>query len=143
MTELDQALELFHQDVTNPENQSHFYDLFLNTAIYIPVHPEEGVDPGRDRSGEEGTVPLVLEAEGDDYLMLFDSREKMNAWAEGEPDYIMLPGYVIAEYSVEGLHWALNVGTEQQKQFVPDEIGWLKQVVEAYNAEHGGEAAAD
>ncbi len=141
MTELDKALETFHQDMMNPENQSQFYDLFLNAAIFIPVHPEEGAEPGRDRSGEEGTVPLVLEADGDDYLMLFDSIEKMAAWAEQDVDYIVLPGHVIAEYSSPGLFWALNVGSEHQKQFVPDEINWLKEIVAAFNAENAGQPA--
>ena len=32
------------------------------------------------------------------------------------------------------LHWALNVGTDFSKQFLPDEIAWLREVVEQCNA---------
>jgi hypothetical protein len=31
------------------------------------------------------------------------------------------------------LHWALNVGSEYSKQFLPDEIAWLREVVERCN----------
>jgi hypothetical protein len=35
------------------------------------------------------------------------------------------------------LHWALNVGTECSKTFVPEEISWLRDIVEKCNAEAG------
>jgi hypothetical protein len=31
------------------------------------------------------------------------------------------------------LHWALNVDTAYSKQFLPDEIAWLREVVERCN----------
>ena len=42
--------------------------------------------------------------------------------------------------STPEIYWALNVGCEPSKEFVPDEISWLKDVVERYNADNDGEA---
>jgi len=40
---------------------------------------------------------------------------------------------VIAATTMPPLHLALNVGTEYSKQFLPDEIAWLREVVERCN----------
>ena len=80
-------------------------------------------------------LPLVIEAEGNDYLMLFDSEERMYAWAETKVVSVQVPGHVLAATTQPPLHWALNVGTEYAKQFVPDEIAWLREVVERCKAE--------
>ena len=42
---------------------------------------------------------------------------------------MQLPGHLLAEMSTEELFWAMNIGTEYSKQFAPDEIAWLKDVV--------------
>ena len=34
MTEMDQALDTLRKDVDNSENQSNFYNLFLNTKFF-------------------------------------------------------------------------------------------------------------
>jgi hypothetical protein len=41
MTAIDKALEIFRQDTNNQENQSQFFDLFLNTTFFVPIVPEE------------------------------------------------------------------------------------------------------
>lgn len=137
MTELDIALETFRTDMENPKHQSMYYDLFLNSTIYIPTYDEEEqtLEKVQKDLQEDGSVmPLVLEADGDSYMMLFDSEEKMDNWAEGKVAFVALPGYVVAEITTPELFWALNVGTEHQKQFVPDEIKWLQDVVKQCNA---------
>ncbi len=129
---LDQALDALRQDMGNAASQSQFYDLFLNTTFCVPT-----VDP-KDLEGEmtleEGQVlPLIVEAEGNDYLMIFDSEERLKAWAGAEVKWIGVPGHVIASTTMEPLHIAMNVGTEYSKQFLPDEIAWLRDVVEQCN----------
>lgn len=134
MTEIDKALEIFRQDTNNQENQSQFFDLFLNSTFFVPIVPETE----KERAGisaEQGALPLIIEAEGRDYLMLFDTRERMNAWAEAEIESIEVPGFLLAATSEPPLCWAMNVGTEHSKQFVPEEIVWLKEAVERCQAE--------
>ncbi len=139
MTELDEALDALRQDTRNPEKQSRFYDLFLNSEFYIPTKitsensDEQEEVPKEDRQN----VPLVMEADGNDFLVLFSTRERMNDWAKSEPACIQVPGHVIAENSTHPLHWVLNLGTEHVKIFVPDEIDWLKEAVALCKQEAG------
>ena len=133
MTEIDKALELFQQDMEDPEKQSQFYDLFLNSLFFIPVSlPPEGEAEGDD---DAEAMPLVITAEEKDYLVLFDSEERLFAWAETEAEHIKVPGHIIAQFSTPDLYWAMNVGCDLSKEFVPEEIAWLKDVVERFNAD--------
>ncbi|ALC17276.1 putative peptidyl-prolyl cis-trans isomerase [Desulfuromonas soudanensis] len=132
MTELDQALDKFIRD---DKEQAQYYDLILNTNFYIPTLEDETA-AGKTTVIENDTInPIVLEAEGKSYLMLFDSEERLSAWAKSAVAYVVLPGHAIAAMTPPDLHWAVNVGTSFSKEFVPEEIGWLKEIVEKHNAE--------
>ncbi len=125
MTELDEAIKLGFED---PKKQHLFYDLFLNSIFYIPV-----VDEGENAKNEEGALPLLVEANGKTYLMLFDTKQKLTDWANKEAKYLPVQGHAIAELSSSNIYWALNYGTELQKFFEPDEIKWLKEIVQKAN----------
>jgi len=129
MTELDQALDLYMQ---NEEAQAPYYDLVLNSNFFIPVHDNGQTVGQQDLKENDEIVPLILQAEGNDYLMLFESEERLNAWAKEEVNYVVLSGDAIVQMTPPHLHWALNMGTDYQKQFVPDEIGWLKEIIKQY-----------
>ena len=135
MTELDQALEALRQDMNDPKSQSKFYDLFLNSTYFVPNLDERDAVEAGEGAAERHVLPLVIESEGNDYLMLFDSKERMHAWAQAEVGCVEVPGFVLAATTQPPLHWALNVGTPYSKQFLPDEIAWLREVVERCNAE--------
>jgi peptidyl-prolyl cis-trans isomerase C len=83
-------------------------------------------------------LPLVIESGGNDYLMLFDSEIRLKNWASNDVKWVEVPGHILAATTRPPLHWALNVGSEYSKQFLPDEIAWLREVVERCN-----EAAAE
>ncbi len=134
MTELDQALEIMRQDLNDDTGKSKYYDLFLNSTFFVPTLDEQLHDVFGEHPGEGEVMPLVIEAEGNDYLMLFDTRERLHAWAQSEVPCVEVPGHVLAETTMPPLRWALNVGTDHAKQFFPDEIAWLKEVVERCNA---------
>ena len=87
-------------------------------------------------------MPLVIEAEGHDYLMIFDSRERLESWAETGVPFVEVPGHVLAATTLPPLRWALNVGTDYSKSFLPDEIAWLRDVVEQCNAEAADEGVS-
>jgi hypothetical protein len=136
MSQLDDALTVLRQDMDNTKSQSKYYDLFLNSTFYVPTMEHE---PGPDEAAEATTTgqvaPLIIESDGNDYLMLFDSQERLKAWAKDEVSYVEVSGYVLAVTSADPLHWALNVDTEYAKPFTPAEIAWLKDVVEQCDAE--------
>lgn len=139
MNEMDEALEALRQNMSDPKTQSRFYDLFLNASFHVPTFQEEGEG---EAGGTGQALPLVMESDGNDYLMLFDSRERLLAWTGEEVPSVEVPGHVLAATSQPPLHWALNVGTEFSKQFLPDEIAWLREVVERCNAQAAKEAEA-
>jgi hypothetical protein len=134
MTELDEALAVLRQDMNDAKSQSRYYDLFLNTTFFVPTLDEAALDAPTG-GGEGEALPLVIEAGGNDYLMLFDTRERLLAWAQAEAGFVEVPGHLLAATTMPPLHWALNVGTDFSKQFLPDEIAWLREVVERCNAE--------
>nr|WP_320051282.1 SseB family protein [uncultured Desulfuromonas sp.] len=136
MTELDQALADFIED---EQKQGAFYDLVLNTKFYIPVYADEEDNVGKkDIQKDDSIEPVILESEGNHYLMLFENEERLSDWANEKVNYVVLPGFVIVQMTPEKLYWAMNMGTDYQKQFVPEEITWLKDVVQQ-NLEEAGQ----
>jgi hypothetical protein len=140
MSQLDDALIQLRLDMDDSKSQSKYYDLFLNATFFVPtmegVLPEGGSGEGEEAVDTEGQVaPLIMESDGNDYLMIFDSLERLTAWAKSEVPYVEVPGHILAATSAPPLHWALNVDTEFAKPFIPAEIAWLKDVVEQCNAQ--------
>jgi len=133
LTELDEALKALRLNMDDAKGQSKFYDLFLNASFFVPTLDENEFKGAGDTLQEGQVLPLIIESEGNDYLMLFDTKERMQSWAEAEVQWVDVPGHVLAATTMPPLHWALNVGTEYSKQFLPDEIAWLKEVVERCN----------
>jgi hypothetical protein len=121
MTKLDDALVLGSHD---PKAQPLYYDLFLNSLLFIPVIEEEN---SKDDDG--GATPLLVEANGLEYLMLFDTLKRLTDWADEKVKYVAVPGHAVTEMSLSNIYWALNYGTEHQKMFEPEEIKWMKEVV--------------
>ena len=130
MTPLDQAHENLKQD------QSHggaFYDLFLNTLVFIPTHDDPALygDPRRSLPGET-FCPYVVESKGVHYLPIFETYERLVSWSAGhQMSYVQMAAHALIRSSLDPkLHVALNIGTPYQKIFVPDELAWLRSVYE-------------
>ncbi|GAM09436.1 hypothetical protein OR1_01715 [Geobacter sp. OR-1] len=139
MTELDQALVPLRQSPRDHKSQANYFDLFLNSTFFVPILHVEHVTGADAEVAAEDVLPLILEVDGNDYMLLFDNKERLHAWAKAEVESVEVPGYVLAATTQPPLHWALNVGTEYTKQFIPEEIAWLKDSVEQCNAEAAGE----
>lgn len=131
-SELDKALVALRQDMSDATSQSKFYDLFLNTTFCVPTLDPKEVK-GDVKVEEDQILPLIIDADGQDYLMIFDSEERLKNWAGKEAQSVKVPGYVLAATTMPPLHIAMNVATEYSKQFLPDEIAWLREVVERCN----------
>lgn len=134
MSELDQALVTLRDNPRDHKAMSGFYDLFLNMTFFVPT-VQEMVSPDGSSEEQEMEVPMIVEAEGTNYLVFFDHQQRLNDWADQDAPCVQLPGHVLTEMSTEDLHWAMNIGTDYAKQFHPDEIAWLKGVVAQCKAE--------
>ncbi len=133
MTKLDEALLLGMQD---PKAQPLYYDLFLNSLFFIPVVEEDKQNkPETDEEEDDGALPLLVQANEKQYLMLFDTIKRLTEWADEKVKYVALPGHAVTEMSLPNLYWALNYGTEHQKMFEPKEIEWLKDIVRQTKSE--------
>lgn len=129
MTRLDEAIQLCSE---NEKNWPDFYNLFLNSHFYVPIIAEQD-----SRINEDGALPLLVEANDKTYLMLFDTISRLTDWADKKTRYLPVTGHGITEMSSGNIYWALNYGTEAQKFFEPDEISWLKSVVQKAKEDSG------
>lgn len=118
-SDLDAALAAA-QD--SPDRRADFYELFLRSELWVPTHEGDGED--------QGIRPLLVESEGTAFLLLFDSAERLQAWAQQEVDAVRIQGAALAQGVDPRIHWLLNPGTERAKEFVPEEIAFLQQSLE-------------
>lgn len=123
MTPLDSAYVAAQK---SEERQSNFYNTFLNSELFIPTHTSPEIEQHRRASENESISPIFVEADGIQYLMLFDSEERLSSWAQREVGFVALPGHAVVEMMSPEFHWILNVGTDYVKTFAPEEIQWLK-----------------
>ena len=127
MTPLDQALE----ESRRTKNEAVFYNAFLNARLYLPLADAATQAEGGRAGSEDRISPILIEADGQRYLMLFDTRERLAAWARREVPVAALPGHAIVAMMSPDHPWMLNAGTEHPKSFVSDEIRWLKRQMSA------------
>jgi hypothetical protein len=131
MTPLDQALEAAK---TSQCKRNAFYGLLVSSTLYVPTYDTES-----EKSDKFN--PILAEADGITYLMMFDTEDKLSAWAQTPMTYVPLVGHVLAEITTGNIHWALNPGTEHAKILVPDEVGWLKDLVVGFKNRAGEQAS--
>ena len=127
MTPLDRALVAANND---PNERPKYYNLFLQSEIYLATY---NVPEKEERKRlEVGTEiqPIILESAGDRYVMLFDTKERLSAWAKREIGFVRVPGHAFVEMASPDIRWALNAGTDFPKIFVPEEIRGLKELLE-------------
>lgn len=126
-TELDKALMLVQE---NPDEVHVFYNTFLNSVLYLPTHdaPESNRE-GVASSGKE-LRPIFTQSGETIFLMLFDSLDRLSAWAEKDMGYVGLEGHALLDIMDPKFHWYLNYGTEYGHEFGSDEIRWLKSAVQ-------------
>lgn len=123
LSPLDQAYEVALQD---KQKELAYYNLLLNSELFIPVHSFE-----KDSLTQKGGNfdPLLMKTDGVLVLMVFDSLVRLRQWGNDELAYVSMSGRTLIESVGSDLHWALNVGTDHSKIFVPDELDWLAELV--------------
>jgi hypothetical protein len=106
-----------------------FYNAFINAEIFIPTHEPSESEQNKPESENETIAPMFIETDGVNYLVLFDSKQRLTNWTKTEVDFVALPGHAIVERMSEEFHWVLNPNTKHVKTFNPEEINWLKKAV--------------
>jgi len=110
--------------------ESNFYDTFLNTELFFVIN-KEPPKSGIAEAGEEFDVVMV-EGDGQSYLMLFDSEERLQNWAKR--DVVFMESYgseIIMNFEFNNNTFImLNHETEYWKEFTPEEISWLRSNIE-------------
>ena len=124
LSELDKALVHVEE---HPDDIHIFYNAFLNSVLYLPTHdvPEEGQE-GKDKQ----LRPIFAQSGETLFLLLFDSLERLTAWAKKDMGYVGLEGHAILEMMDPQFHWYLNYGSEHGRAFGSEEIAWLKSAVQ-------------
>jgi len=132
MTALDDAL----QQAQRPDGiDSSFYTAFLSSILYIPTHDAAPETDDQRASEDQSVSPIIIDGGDVQVIMLFDSPERLEAWAEEETHYAGVPGHVIAEIFPSSYHWFLNYGTDHGKEFTSEEIEWIKENLAAMNTD--------
>jgi hypothetical protein len=130
MTPLDEALLAAQGD---PALVDQFYGLFLSTLIVVPIYespPNLPVDAGGRLEEATPMRPIVIPDGELQYIPIFDSLDKLVSWAQQEVQYMQVPAHAFLEGLHPSVYLALNPGHELAKEFVPDEIAWLKTWVD-------------
>ena len=128
MTQLDKSLIAAQQDNSKAND---FYNLFLNTDVYIPTHDMPEKDTVRRAEENEKFMPVILDRGGKKYLPIFDTLERLRAWANRSIGFVRMPSHVLLRSVDSDIHIVLNLGTEYYKEFVSEELKKLQEVVAA------------
>lgn len=131
MTPLDNA----YVTAMQTQQEAVFYNAFLSSTIFIATVDSPATERAKRAGNDETISPIIIESDGEKYVMLFDTKERLVSWAKREIGFAAVPGHAIVEMMGTDFHWALNVGTDHVKTFVPDEINWLKQNLKKAQAE--------
>jgi hypothetical protein len=131
MTPLDKA----YVTAMQTKQEAIFYNAFLSSTILVATADSPTSEKTKRAGNNETISPIIIESNGEKYVMLFDTKERLAAWAKREVGFAAVPGHAIVEMMGTDFHWALNVGTDHVKTFVPDEIKWLKQNLTKAQAE--------
>lgn len=113
--------------VNDETKQAEFYEHFLNTNVYIPTwnKPEEQNAEAANQNEGVQIQPVIMEDEGTNYIILFDTEERLNAWAQSDIHFVAMQGAMVLETFRSQFHLILNLGQESNKIFKPEEIEWL------------------
>lgn len=125
---LDQAyIGVLASEEPDEELELDYYDLFLNSVLYVPTHKMNEEERASVSEDDIAIVPVIVEDEGRQYIMLFDSKERLKEWADGEAfEAVEMRGCdAINIFGAENYHMMLNVMSEHQKEFSLEEIQFL------------------
>lgn len=126
MTELDKTIAAAFASEGKQDDVNKVYLLLLRTLLFVPVSKE------KPEGTEEPFSPLFANIEGQFYLLAFDTLDRLQTWAGeymNKIDYVELSGHDFIKGISDQVCFSLNVGSPYYKEFLPEEIKRLKNVV--------------
>ena len=123
MTDLDDAYAAMAARPDDDAARLRYYARLADGEMVMLLQREaEGAD----------LVPRVFDLEDGAFVLVFDSEEKLGAFAVGSVPYAALPGRVIAQQLAgQGIGLAVNLGAVSVMLFPPDAVDWLAGTLEA------------
>jgi SseB protein C-terminal domain/SseB protein N-terminal domain len=128
VTQLDKSLIAAQQDNSKAND---FYNLFLNTDVYIPTQDMPEKDTVRRAEEGEKFTPVIIDRGGKKYLPIFDTLERLQVWAKRPIGYARMPSHALLRGIGNDIHIVLNLGTDYYKEFVSEELKKLQEAVGA------------
>ena len=120
-TALDRAFDDARAD---KEKAGVYYNLFLNTDLFLPTRPP---DPGDTKD----TVNLLLvQNEHGLFLPAFDTKERLEAWAQGPVTHLTVRCHLLIKSMGKEQQVVLNAGTGRARGFGTKELDWLRRIVD-------------
>lgn len=126
MTELDSLIAAAFTSEGAQEDVNKVYLTLLRTQLIVPVKNAPSQNP------EEPFSPLFAKVDSKYFFIAFDTVERLRTWAGDQIDqigYVELPGRDFIAGMSDQVYFCLNLGTDYYKEFSPEEIQRLKQVV--------------
>ena len=127
MTELDEAVQAAFTSNGGQTEANKVYLALLRTLLYVPVEKSPVFV-----SSDEPFRPLFANVNGNFFMLMFDSQERLANWAGehyAEMNYVEISGRDVVTGVGEQVFLGLNLGTEFYKEFSPDEVKRLKTIV--------------
>ena len=126
MTKLDKLIATAYASNGKQADVNKVYLGLLQTLLLLPVQKEYISAP------EEPFAPLFAKIEGQHYMLIFDTLERLQAWAGEQIDqinYVEISGHDLIAGIHDSVFLCLNLGSEFYKEFPPEEVKRLKTIV--------------
>lgn len=120
-TPLDEILQEARQ---NSERGQEYVNVFLNSELFIPVWND--IDKQMNEESQVTIQPITATNEQGTYVMVFDTKEKLENWIDVSVAAAQMTGYELVNLVKEqNLQICMNAGTEFIKVFDQNEINWI------------------
>jgi hypothetical protein len=127
MTELDELIKTAYASTGSQDDVNKVYLNLLRSPLYVPVEKNALLV-----SEEEPFRPLFANVNGNYFMLVFDTSERLVEWAgehASDMQYVEISGRDIIAGVGEQVFIGLNLGSPFYKEFSPDEVKKLKTVV--------------
>ena len=132
-TPLDRAHAAMIRDMDDDAARLGFYGRLADSELFLLLEHEP--------DGHGSITPEILDLEGDRYALVFDSEERLSAFAEGIAPYAALPGRAIAAMlagqnteaeAAQKIGLGLNLGVAPSSILIPAEaMDWMHSALTA------------
>jgi hypothetical protein len=127
MSELDELIQTAFANPGRQEDVNKVYLAILRTLLFVPVEKNSVLV-----SEDEPFRPLFANVNGNFFMLVFDSSERLAEWAgehAADMQYVEISGRDVIAGVGDQVFIGLNLGTDFYKEFSPDEVKRIKTIV--------------